>query len=65
MSLTRFEIAASEIDPSPHRVRTVRLLKRLANLLRPYRPYKHYMRGPGPKCREKEATVERALVFPA
>jgi hypothetical protein len=25
----------------------------LARWLRPYRPEKHYMRGPGPKCREK------------
>ena len=25
----------------------------LARWLYPYRPEKHYMRGPGPKCREK------------
>jgi hypothetical protein len=25
----------------------------LARWLHPYRPEKHYMRGPGPKCREK------------
>ena len=25
----------------------------LASWLYPYRPEKHYMRGPGPKCREK------------
>jgi hypothetical protein len=58
MSLMRFEIPVSDIDPLPHRVRTVTLLQRLANLLNPYRPYKHYMRGPGPKCREKEAVEE-------
>jgi hypothetical protein len=58
MSLTQFGIAASHIDPSPHRVRKVTLLQRLANLVNPYRPYKHYMRGPGPKCREKEVVKE-------
>jgi len=27
----------------------------MANQRNPYRPEKHYMRGPGPKCREKHA----------
>jgi hypothetical protein len=55
MSLMRFEIAASDGDSHSRRERTMTLLQRLAKLLNPYRPYKHYMRGPGPKCREKEA----------
>ena len=25
-----------------------------ARLMHPYRPERHYMRGPGPKCREKQ-----------
>jgi hypothetical protein len=62
MSMMRFGIAASDIDPPPHRVRKVPLLERLANLLNPYRPYKHYMRGPGPKCRQKEVS---SGAFPA
>ena len=33
---------------------TTRLLDR-------YRPERHYMRGPGPKCREKHGLTERAL----
>jgi hypothetical protein len=33
---------------------------RLVRWLRPYRPEKHYMRGPGPKCREK---IARALPY--
>jgi hypothetical protein len=28
----------------------------LGDWLNPYRPEKHYMRGPGPKCREKQST---------
>ena len=51
MSLTQFGVA--DIDALPHRVRKVTLLQRLVNLVNPYRPYRHYMRGPGPKCREK------------
>jgi hypothetical protein len=62
MSLTWFGSGASEFDPHPHRVRAVTLMERLAKFLNPYRPYKHYMRGPGPKCREKEAD---AKAFPA
>lgn len=33
----------------------------LARLFDPYRPELHYMRGPGPKCREKQALAERGL----
>ena len=55
MSLMRFAVSASDSDAHPYRERKAQLLKRLAKLLNPYRPYKHYMRGPGPKCREKAA----------
>jgi hypothetical protein len=34
----------------------------VANRLHPYRPEMHYMRGPGPKCREKSA---RTYTLPA
>jgi hypothetical protein len=34
----------------------------LKDLFDPYRPEQHYMRGPGPKCREKRA---RAALVPA
>ena len=27
--------------------------REMVRLLDPYRPERHYMRGPGPKCREK------------
>ena len=33
----------------------------MARLFDPYRPERHYMRGPGPKCREKLGLAERAL----
>jgi hypothetical protein len=33
------------------------LLQRLRN---PYRPERHYMRGPGPKWREKHAEDQRS-----
>jgi len=56
MSLTQFGNPASDAEPFAHRARKETLLQRLANLVNPYRPYKHYMRGPGPKCREKEAS---------
>ena len=58
MSLTLFGNPASDAEPLAHRVRKVTLLQRLTNLVNPYRPYKHYMRGPGPKCREKEVVKE-------
>ena len=37
-----------------------RWLKRMARLFDPYRPELHYMRGPGPKWREKHGLSERA-----
>lgn len=27
--------------------------KQMTRLIHPYQPWRHYMRGPGPKCREK------------
>lgn len=38
-----------------------RCQKQLAGLFDPYRPECHYMRGPGPKCREKHGLSERPL----
>jgi hypothetical protein len=35
--------------------------KRMACLFDPYRPECHYMRGPGPKCREKHSLPEHGL----
>jgi hypothetical protein len=34
--------------------------KQMALLFDPYRPECHYMRGPGPKCREKQDLFNRA-----
>jgi hypothetical protein len=28
--------------------------KQMTRLFHPYQPWRHYMRGPGPKCREKQ-----------
>jgi hypothetical protein len=33
-------------------------------LFDPYRPELHYMRGPGPKCRAKEAAAAAARAIP-
>jgi len=48
--------AGRQVDPPPARSLLDRI-KRLRALLRldaqHYRPEKHYMRGPGPKCRER------------
>jgi hypothetical protein len=35
--------------------------REMARLFDPYRPECHYMRGPGPKCREKRGLSGRAL----
>jgi hypothetical protein len=35
------------------RVVARRWQKQMTRLFDPYRPERHYMRGPGPKCREK------------
>jgi hypothetical protein len=55
MALTRIEIAASVGGTRLPRVAKMTFREKLTNLFKPYRPYKHYMRGPGPKCRRKEA----------
>jgi hypothetical protein len=36
----------------------VLLRERMCGVLDPYRPERHYMRGPGPKCRERQAAEE-------
>jgi hypothetical protein len=33
-----------------------------SSLFHPYRPELHYMRGPGPKWREKHSEVERRTI---
>jgi hypothetical protein len=43
------------------RVAVQRCQKQMARLFDPYRPELHYMRGPGPKWREKHGLSERAL----
>ena len=35
--------------------------RQAARLFDPYRPEQHYMRGPGPKCRERHGLSEPAL----
>jgi hypothetical protein len=35
--------------------------REIARLFDPYRPERHYMRGPGPKCREKYGLSGPAL----
>jgi hypothetical protein len=35
--------------------------RQVARLFDPYRPERHYMRGPGPKCREKHGLSETTL----
>ena len=58
MPLIRAGNGASEFDSRPSRVPESTLREKLVNLFNPYRPYKHYMRGPGPKCRRKEAGAD-------
>ena len=43
------------------RVVVQRCQKQMARLFDPYRPELHYMRGPGPKCREKQGLSVRAF----
>jgi hypothetical protein len=56
--------AARSGTPSPaimfHAV-AQRWQKRMACLFDSYRPECHYMRGPGPKCREKHSLSEHGL----
>lgn len=43
------------------RVVVLRWQMEMARLSDPYRPERHYMRGPGPKCREKHGLSASAL----
>jgi hypothetical protein len=43
------------------RIAVQRWQKRVGRLFEPYRPELHYMRGTGPKCREKHGLAERAI----
>lgn len=43
------------------RVAVQRWQNQMARLFDPYRPERHYMRGPGPKWREKHGQSVRAL----
>jgi hypothetical protein len=50
--------------PSPATVLNAavqRWQRQIVRLFDPYRPECHYMRGPGPKCREKRGLSGRAL----
>jgi hypothetical protein len=49
--------------PLPHGVEACRWRwrKLMSSLFDPYRPELHYMRGPGPKWREKHGQVERTM----
>ena len=40
---------------SPFQTTVRRWRREIARVFDPYRPELHYMRGPGPKCREKQA----------
>jgi hypothetical protein len=43
------------------RIAVRRCQRQMARLFDPYRPELHYMRGPGPKWREKHGLSEHAL----
>jgi hypothetical protein len=48
--------SAQSTTPTPATMLLVAALqcqKQMERFLDPYRPERHYMRGPGPKCREK------------
>jgi hypothetical protein len=45
--------AAAGLSVNLFRVLARRWHRHAAHLSDPYRPERHYMRGPGPKCREK------------
>ena len=63
MKIADSRIAGSRA-PSPVTVlhaAAQRWQREMARLFDPYRPECHYMRGPGPKCREKRGLSGRAL----
>lgn len=59
MKITVFGEATS--PATMFRIVVQRRQTQMASLSDPYRPELHYMRGPGPKCREKAGLSVRAL----
>jgi hypothetical protein len=63
---TRAALLGSELAPIAAALRALRrrlraaIMRRAASMLDPYRPELHYMRGPGPKWREKHRTAIRS-----
>ena len=50
-------LGVSRARPAPRRGKAIAELRRvLKGLFDPYRPELHYMRGPGPKWREKHGS---------
>ena len=63
MKIVDIRIARST-TPSPATMLSAaaqRWQREIVRLFDPYRPECHYMRGPGPKCREKYGLSGRAL----
>ena len=63
MKIVDFKISRSS-TPSPATMlhaAAQRWQREIVRLFDPYRPECHYMRGPGPKCREKYGPSGRAL----
>jgi hypothetical protein len=52
---------SSTTSPTMFHIVVQRWQKEIARLFDPYRPECHYMRGPGPKCREKHGLFEHSL----
>ena len=47
-------VTLTNVNPTPTiRILVQHLQGRLTRLFHPYQPWRHYMRGPGPKWREK------------
>jgi hypothetical protein len=63
MQIVTFGVATSATSSSATVIHIVvrRWQEHMARLLDPYRPERHYMRGPGPKWREKHSLSEGAL----
>jgi hypothetical protein len=57
-----FKLAADVVFSAAGLVAVVRVWRRLKNaIFDPYRPELHYMRGPGPKWREKHQSATSAI----
>jgi hypothetical protein len=57
-----FKLAADVVFSAASLVAVVRVWRRLKNaIFDPYRPELHYMRGPGPKWREKHQSATSAI----